>query len=157
MLSIDYHVTLQAQSLKQFRLCLWTSSCHGNNSLWFDCIHSYLKLLNLNFDKLALRVNFKFKLVFSQFDLIFILLLDKFKLSLLPDFLRINLELSLINLGLSFYQVSFCLGLGVGNSETSGANTLVLSFEFPEVLVDFLILNLRVYLKSLKNAIRFLL
>jgi hypothetical protein len=80
-------------------------------------------------------------------------LLDEFKLSLLSDLLRVDLELCLIDLSLSFDQVSLGLRLGIGNRETSGSHALILSFKFPKVLVDFLVLNLRIDLKALKHTV----
>ena len=101
MLSIDNHVTLKAQALEEFGLSFWSSSRHGNNSLWLDGVYSDLELLDLHINQLSLAFDLKFQLFLDKCDLIFILLFNKLKISSLFDPLRVNLELSLIDLSLS--------------------------------------------------------
>jgi hypothetical protein len=113
--------------------------------------------LDLNSDKLTLRVYFELLFVFNKLNFILILLLNQFELSFISDLLRVNLELSLVNLGLRLDKVSLSLCLSIGNGETSGANSLILSLYFPEVLIDFFILNLGIDLEALQHAVRLLL
>jgi hypothetical protein len=63
----------------------------------------------------------------------------------------------LIDLGLSLNEVCLSLGLGVSYSETSGSDSLVFSLKLPEVLIDFLVLNLRLDFEALNHAIGLLL
>ncbi len=67
------------------------------------------------------------------------------------------MELSLVDLGLSLDKISLSFCLSISDSKTSGAHTLILSLEFPEILIYLLVLYLRVNFKTLKHAIRLLL
>lgn len=85
------------------------------------------------------------------------MLFDELELGLLADLLGVDLELRLINLSLSLDQVSLGLSLGIGDGETSGADSLVFGLKLPEVLIHLFILNLGVDLQALQHSIRLLL
>jgi hypothetical protein len=85
------------------------------------------------------------------------LLLNKFEISLFLNALRIYEELSLIYLSLSLNQIGFSLGSRIGYCETGGADSLILRLKFPEVLIDFFILDFSLDLKTLEHAVCLLL
>lgn len=85
MFTVDNHITLKTEALEKFSLGFGTSLSHRNNSFWLDRINCCLELLNLNFNKFALALNFKVELVLSELDLILVLLLNQLEVSLLLD------------------------------------------------------------------------
>jgi hypothetical protein len=119
VLTINYHVALKAQTLEKFGLSFRASFCHFNNSLWLNSFNSCFELVYLNFDKLSFAFDFELKFIFGKFYFVFILLFNKFEVSIFFNTLGIYEELSLIDFGLCLDKVGLSFCAGICDCETS--------------------------------------